>query len=135
MKRLMAESVQKDPATSGRSGFTLLEIMIALAIISIAMVSLMSLANRTIGVHDRLQQLTVATLLAQQRMAEAEVSSQHGTLDSGDSRGTFADPYQDYSWRISYADTPLPSVRMVTVTVFRGDEEQNELVDLTSFIF
>ena len=109
--------------------------MIALAIISVAMISLMSLANRTIGVHDRLQQLTVATLLAQQKMAETEVSSQHGTLNSSDTKGAFEDPYQDYSWRITYAETPLPSVRMVTVTVFRGNEEQNELVDLTSFIF
>lgn len=126
--------MRKSAAISSRGGFTLLEVMIALAIISIAMISLLSLANRTIGVHDRLQQLTVATLLAQQKMAETEVSSRQGTLDGGDSRGAFADPYQDYSWRISYADTPLPSVRMVTVTVLRGNEE-HELVDLTSFIF
>jgi general secretion pathway protein I len=130
-----AESMRKGPLTLSRGGFTLLEIMIALAIISIAMISLLSLANRTIRVHDRLQQLTIATLLAQQRMAETEVNTRDDTLDSGDNRGDFADPYQDYSWRITYADTPLPSVRMVTVTVFRRNEEQNELVDLTSFIF
>jgi general secretion pathway protein I len=113
----------------------LLEIMIALAIVSIAMVSLLALANRSIGVHDRLQRITAATLLAQQKMAETEVNARHGTLQSADLQGEFSGPYTEYRWRITYADMPLPSVQMVTVTVLWGDEERNELVDLTSFIF
>ena len=120
---------------SRRRGFTLLEIMIALAIVSIAMVSLLALANRSIGVHDRLQRITQATLLAQQKMAETEVNARGGTLQATDSEGGFDDPYSAYRWQVTYADTPLPSVRMVTVTVLWGDEERNELVDITSFLF
>jgi general secretion pathway protein I len=120
---------------SQRSGFTLLEIMIALAIISIAMVSLLGLANRSILVHERLQRITSATLLAQQKMAEAEVNSTNGTLGATDSQGEFESPYAEYRWQITFGETPLPSVRLITVTVLWGDEERNELVDLTSFIF
>ena len=118
-----------------RRGFTLLEVMIALAIISIALVSLMGLANRSIGVHDRLHRITEATLLAQQMMAETEISASHGTLAKNDSKGVFSDPYGEYRWTIAYADTPLPSVKMVTVTVLWGNEKLNDQVDLTSFIF
>ena len=121
--------------SSQRGGFTLLEIMIALAIVSIAMVSLLSLANRSIGVHDRLQRITAATLLAQRKMAETELSARHGTPQGSELQGEFDDPYAAYRWQIAYADTPLPSVQMVTVKVLWGDEERNELVDLTSFIF
>jgi general secretion pathway protein I len=117
------------------NGFTLLEIMIALAIVSIAMVSLLALANRSIEVHDRLQRITVATLLAQQKMAETEVNASNGTLQSTENLGVFNDPYAAYRWEVVYADTPLPSVRMVTVTVLWGDAERNEMVDLSSFIF
>jgi general secretion pathway protein I len=117
------------------SGFTLLEIMIALAIVSIAMVSLLALANRSIGVHDRLQRMTTATLLAQQKMAETELKSERGAALETELQGTFNEPHIDYRWQIAYEETPLPSIKMVTVTVLWGDEERNELVDLTSFIF
>ena len=123
------------PKKSQCGGFTLLEIMIALAIVSIAMVSLLSLANRSIGVHDRLQRITAATLLAQGKMAETELSARHGALQEAEVQGEFSEPYTAYRWQITYADTPLPSVQMVTVKVLWGDEERNELVDLTSFIF
>ena len=116
-------------------GFTLLEVMIALAVISIAMISLLSLGNRSIAVHDRLQRLTVATLLAQQKMAETEVNSLQETSSPIAAAGVFDAPHADFSWRIAFTDTPLPSVQMVTVTVLWGDEGQNELVDLTSFVF
>jgi general secretion pathway protein I len=116
-------------------GFTLLEIMIALAIVSIAMISLLALTNRSIGVHDRLQRITSATLLAQQKMAETEVNARNGTLGTAETQGVFIRPFDAYRWHITFADTPLPSVRLVTVTVLWGDEERNELVDLTSFIF
>ena len=99
------------------------------------MVSLLALANRSIGVHDRLQRITSATLLAQQKMAETEVNARNGSLQGAESEGVFSGPYAAYRWQIAYAETPLPSVQMVTVTVLWGDAERNELVDLTSFIF
>jgi general secretion pathway protein I len=49
--------------------------------------------------------------------------------------GAFTEPFTDYQWRIAIINTPLPSVQMVTVTVLWGDEERNEGVDVTSFLF
>ena len=109
--------------------------MIALAIVSIAMVALLALTHRSIGVPDLLQRLPGATLLAQQKMAETEVAARHGILQSTELQGVFGEPYAAFRWKIDYAETPMPSVQMVTVTVLWGDAERNELVDLTSFIF
>ncbi len=121
---------------SGQRAFTLLEIMVALAIVGVAMVALLSLGNRSIGVHDRLQHLTRATLLAQQKMAESELEARHGGVAQlTNSTGAFSEPFTDYQWRIDIVNTPLPAVQMVTVTVLWGDEERNEGGDVTSFRF
>jgi general secretion pathway protein I len=116
-------------------GFTLLEIMVALAIISVALVALLALGNRSIATHARLQQLTQATLLAQQKLATAEVDARLGRLEQIRQEGVFPEPYAAYRWRLEFADTPLPSIRTVTVTVAWGEEDRNEFVDLTSFLF
>ena len=55
-------------------GFSLLEVMIALAIVAIALVSLLGLSNRSILVQDRIQKVSRATLLAQQVMSELELN-------------------------------------------------------------
>ncbi len=116
------------------AGFTLLEIMIALAIISIALTALLSLGNRTIGVHDRLQKITQATLLAQHKMSELETSSS-SSIAGTDESGVFDEPNNSFTWRVDYSDTPLPSIKMVSVTVSWGDENDNEAVTLDSFVF
>lgn len=126
------------PSTRGAAaarGFTLLEIMVALAIISVALVALLALGNRSIATHARLQQLTQATLLAQQKLATAEVDARLGRLEQIRQEGVFPEPYAAYRWRLEFADTPLPSIRTVTVTVAWGEEDRNESVDLTSFLF
>lgn len=117
------------------AGFTLLEVMVALAIVSVALVSLLSLGNRSIAAQTRLQKLTHATLLAQQKMAESEVDSRRGKLQRVPQQGLFAPPYAEYSWRLAFAETPLPAVTLITVTVTWGDEQQNEAVDVSSFLF
>ena len=140
---LLAASCRKVSAPAGRrsdkrrstGGFSLLEVMIALAIVSIALVSLLALGNRSIGVHERLQRITQATLLAQHKMAETESSSQNGQQEFNDEEGIFNEPFGIYRWRLEYSGTPLPSVQMVTVTVSWGDEDKNELVSIDSFVF
>lgn len=116
------------------AGFTLLEIMIALAIVAIALVSLLGLANRSIAVQERLQRMTRGTLLAQEKMTEIELAAEAKTLVFEPAEGIFAEPFSDFRWRLEFADTPLPVVTQVTVTVAWGAEERNEAVDLSNFL-
>ena len=131
----MGDSAQATRGAAAARGFTLLEIMVALAIISVALVALLALGNRSIATQARLQQLTQATLLAQQKLATAEVDARLGRLEQIRQEGVFPEPYAAYRWRLEFADTPLPSIRTVTVTVAWGEEDRNEFVDLTSFLF
>ncbi|BCR05985.1 hypothetical protein DESUT3_30540 [Desulfuromonas versatilis] len=121
--------------TGNGKGFTLLEVMIALAIAGIALITLLSLGNRSLGTHTRLQKITQATLLAQERMTEIEASAEARTLNYADDAEPFEDPFGEFRWSVHFEDTPIPSVRMVTVKVLWGEEAKNELVELSSFLF
>ncbi|PNU19835.1 type II secretion system protein GspI [Geothermobacter hydrogeniphilus] len=116
---------------SPAAGFTLLEVMIALAIIGVALVALLGLAQRSISTNQRLQQITRATLLAQSKMAEIETGI---GSDGSDAEGTFTDPDDAFSWTVRSSETPVEGVRQVEVTVFWGREEKNESVHLISFL-
>jgi general secretion pathway protein I len=117
--------------TPANSGFTLLEVMVALSIVGIALVVMLGLTQRSILVNDRLQQMTRATLLAKQKMAEIEngISSE---LDQN--RGDFSEPNQNFSWRSITTPTPIVGIAQIDLSVIWGDERENELVTLTSFI-
>ena len=123
------------PAPGFQQGFTLLEVMVALAIVAIALVALLGLGNRSIAVNARLQKITQATLLAQQRMTEVEIEAAGNAMGVFGEAGVFDEPFAEYRWRVTFEDTPLPNLAMVTVTVAWGNEERNEMVDLNSFVF
>ncbi len=114
-------------------GFSLLEVMIALAIVAIALVTLLGLSNRTILVQDRVQKLTRATLLAQQLMSEQELRPA-SNLGWEPQEDVFEAPFEEFRWEISYQDTLITKVKQVTVTVLWGAAEQNEMVELVSFV-
>ncbi len=117
--------------TPANSGFTLLEVMVALSIVGIALVVMLGLAQRSILVNDRLQHMTRATLLAKQKMAEIENGISSG-LDQN--KGDFTEPNQAYSWRRVTTPTPIAGIAQIDLSVIWGDEQENELVTLTSFI-
>lgn len=119
--------------TQHDDGFTLLEVMIALAIVGIALVTLIGLETRTIQLAERQQRVTQSTLLAQEKMTEIEIGSQ-SLSGTGGREGMFESPFELYRWTVDLEPTPLPGIEMVTVTVAWGEESRNEFVDLASFI-
>lgn len=115
-------------------GFSLLEVMIALAIVAIALVSLLGLSNRSILVQGKIQNLTRATLLAQQIMSEQKINSGKQDLNWENQGEEFAPPFENYRWQVSYQETLISQVTQITVTVLWGLAEKNEQVQLVSFL-
>ncbi|MEA3465764.1 MAG: prepilin-type N-terminal cleavage/methylation domain-containing protein [Thermodesulfobacteriota bacterium] len=117
------------------SGFTLLEVMIALAIIGTALVACLSLANRCVQSHEQVQRITIGTMLAQHKMSELEAASRNSELDTSDQQGVWDEPYSLYRWQVTYTDTPITGVQQVSVSVIWGDRKRNEEVSIDSFLF
>lgn len=104
-------------------GFTLLEIMIALAIIGGLLITLLYTLNYNLGVAGRHQFVTVATLLARDKIEEVEANP---TTSSG----SFPKPFSDYRFATVVKGSPFPGISEVSVTVSRGDEH----LELTDFV-
>lgn len=113
------------------AGFTLLEVMVALALIAVALVVLLGLAQRSILTGERLKQMTRATLLAKEQMAEIE----SGRFDSsGELSGAFEEPNELMHWRVEYTPTPLQGIQQVDLHVLWGEMDRNEMVTLSTFV-
>jgi len=116
-------------------GFTLLEVLVAVAVLGIALVSLLGLHVRNIDLIARDERVTEATLLARALMTEVETSPfpDLGAID-GDFELDYPGRYPDLRWEREVFTTPVPDVREVRVRVFRGAEESGDDVTLTYYV-
>jgi general secretion pathway protein I len=111
-------------------GFTLLEVMLAVAILALVLVSLMGLQSRSaqdVMVADR---ITTATLLAKRLMTEALLTSPLLPLETD---GEFEEEFSGYTWKKIVAVTPVPQIMEVRVAVLWKDGEREEQVELVSY--
>lgn len=108
-------SVQIIGGRRSLAGFTLLEVMIAVAIIGGLLVSLIYSLNYHLGIAERHEFVTVALLLAKDKLAEVE-------KNPVPQEGSFPDPFSGYHFESSVGASPYPGIAMVTVTVSRGKE-------------
>jgi len=103
----------------GTSGFTLLEVMVAMAIIAIALTAVLGSQSQSLSLASEVKFSTTAALLAQSKMAEIEAEKPGDlTSDSGD----FED-FPGYRWDVS--------VNPVTFDEAEGVSDHLNQIDLT----
>ena len=83
---------------STAAGFTLLEVMVAMAIMAIVLVSVYRMHSQTLTMNAAARFYTQAPMLAQSKLAQLEGDSSE--IVAGDS-GDFGDKFPGYTWRIS----------------------------------
>lgn len=96
-------------------GFTLLEVVIALAIMAVVILTLLGSVNYHLGVIAEERDSTAMTLLARARMAEIEQVPAKG-------EGTFAPFHPELKWKAELLPATLPGLQKLVVTVQRIDD-------------
>ena len=107
------------------AGFTLLEVMVALSIISIVLVSLLISQSQGVSLQDETKFNTTAALLGQKKISEIEAKKDDGlTGDSGD----FGDDFPNYFWEINVQDVSFPGaeeftkyLKQIDLNIYRGE--------------
>jgi general secretion pathway protein I len=116
-------------------GFTLLEVMVAIAILGIALLGLLGLHHQSLQSVIRAQDTTRAAMLAQAVMTEAELERfpELGAT-RGDFQASFPGQYRDFRWeRMVESSGTFPDVREVKIVVFYGPAKNHTFM-LTEFL-
>ncbi len=114
-----------------RRGFTLLEVMISLAILAVALVAISSLNGGAVAMHAYGRRATEATLLLRGKMLDVEDDLQKkGFSDFDDEQhGTFEDEgAPDYSWsaEILKPDVELDPAQLLGMLGVGGDKNATQ---------
>lgn len=122
-------------ATGSRAGFTLIEVMVALAVVAIALVALLGLQHQTLQSVVRANEMTTAALLAQELMTQAELEV---FPPLGKTQGNFQDDYpgryRNFRWKREVESSAIfPDVRKVRVQVLYGPRFSRHF-DLTEML-
>ena len=96
------------------SGFTFMEVMVALALVAALMVTLAYTTNHNLDVAGRHEALTVATMLARQKMDDIKRSPH---LELKTIKDKFPEPFEDYEYQVILNETSYMGFPAASLTV------------------
>lgn len=113
------------------SGLTLIEVLIALAILSIALTAVIKSASQNIRTTLYLQNRTIATWVATDVMNSIRagvIKPQNDLTEEDQTLG------QHWQWKATVNPTPNPRIKKIIVDVYQ-QPENNKLAHLESYLY
>lgn len=113
------------------AGFTLLEVMVALAVAAIGLGAISKSMISNVGVADQLKQRTLGTWVASNRMAELRMYRQFSSTGGQSGQAEMG----GVKWRIEeeFSSTADPNISKVNITVFAESDDRN-VASLTGYV-
>lgn len=113
-------------------GFTLVEVLVALTIISIALLAALRAAGQATRDVSEMRKRLLASWVAENRIALHQ--AQGDWLALGTQRGTETSANIEFTWREEVMATPNNAFRRLDVFVTIAAEEHHILANFTGFI-
>ena len=107
-------------------GFTLIELMVALAVLAIGMTAVLHSTSQAGHAGIFLKQKTIAHWVASNRAAELSINKEW--LSPGVTTGTETMAKQTWQWETEVRNTGVPELRLVTIRVSLDGEEKASLI-------
>ena len=117
--------------TQHSNGFTLLEVMIAVSIMALMLITLLGLKNKTVQDVMLAEHMTTATLLAKRMMTDTIMFKPRLPLED---EGEFSEEeFKEYAWKKSVSFTPLLQIMEVRIAVLWKEGTRPEMVELVAY--
>jgi len=114
------------------AAFTLIEVLVALAVIAIGLVAVVAVGARSGRVAAGLQERTLADWVAENEITRLRVSQKWPGVGESDGKATLAG--RDWRWHATVDGTPDPDLRRVTVTVSPAGKRHDTIAQLVGFV-
>ena len=114
------------------AGFTLLESLVALAILAIALAAVMRASSASINHADELRSRLLADWVAQNRLALH--SARGDWMAAGIQQGEDTQAGMTFVWKEEISSTPNPAFRRIDVSVFATQDPQHALRKLSGYL-
>lgn len=116
-----------------QTGFTLIEVMVAVGIFAFAGAAIMKATYEHLRSLSSLEEITIATWVANNQMTEALLENRVKTIKSN-SKGVTEMSGKQWFWSQEVKNTQDPSLSQITIIVALDEKMSNEVTAVTSFI-
>lgn len=113
-------------------GFTLLEVLVALAILAVTLGALGRAASTSVQHAEAMRERVLADWVAQNRLALHAARSDW--LPAGSQDGEVEQAGRKFIWREEVSNTPNPTLRRIVVTVYAAEDKNYSLRQMTAYL-
>ncbi len=112
-------------------GFTLIEIMAALAVLAVSLVVLLGLRNRDLLLTANARAVTDISMLAQRKMTEISTD----IPDVGLREGDFGEDAPGFRWEAQIDETEFETLRVLSLRILWGEGQRRQSESFTTYLF
>ncbi|WP_235607600.1 type II secretion system minor pseudopilin GspI [Salinivibrio kushneri] len=116
---------------NSQQGMTLLEVLVAVAIFAVAALSVMKATGQHTRSLSRLEQKTLAAMVADNQLAEVVLSAK---VPDKATQGTTEMAGQQWQWQLAPVATETGQLRAVDMSVAAAAETDNPLVTVRTYV-
>lgn len=134
MRTFLASTRAFSPSPDVRClrGFTLVEVLVAVAVLAIALAGVISAMARQASNAGYLKQKTIAMWVAHNRLAELQLQGE--APETGRSDGKVEMSGAEWQWNAAVISTEDPRLRRVDIEVRAPGQKDGSLAQLTGFL-
>ena len=113
-------------------GFTLVEVLVALAVLAIALAAVMRAMAQAIDTTATLRQHEVALWVAQNRLVRHEMAQDWPSVDTTDGDADMGG--RKWYWREQVSTTPEPKIRRIEITIRETADSKETVAKLVGYL-